>query len=331
MEERERERKKPLSHYFVSFRLNNEFQLFLFQTNSFKTITMSTYYPVKVLKTTPYQDQKLVISLTPRSPNLAPFKPPSSLLPACFVISPLRLSSPFVQSRSDSREEFRAASIYSLVIWFKRTGWEPEPLGDWEQFEAGELIDLNPTFSLTDLGRQASARSELPLHLGRWVEQVAESITNHRVVVFQKENYTENFIQAVLEGIPAPGVEGSTLVVGGDGRFYSPECIQKIIKIAAGNGVKHLIVGQNGIFSTPAVSGCIRSRKATGGILLTASHNPGGPTNDFGIKYNIGNGGPAPESVTDKVYEITKTLESYKLCELPEVPSSLPPLEVLKI
>ena len=140
-----------------------------------------------------------------------------------------------------------------------------------------------------------------------------------RVVVFQQENYTENFIQAILEGIPAPGAVGATLVVGGDGRYYSPECIQKIVKIAAGNGVKHLIVGQHGIFSTPAVSHCIRERKATGGILLTASHNAGGPKNDFGIKYNMENGGPAPEAVTDKVYEISKTLKSYKVVDVAEV------------
>lgn len=140
-----------------------------------------------------------------------------------------------------------------------------------------------------------------------------------RVVVFQQENYTENFIQAILEGIPAPGAAGATLVVGGDGRYYSPECIQKIVKIAAGNGVKHLIVGQHGIFSTPAVSNCIRERKATGGILLTASHNAGGPKNDFGIKYNMENGGPAPEGVTDKVYEISKTLKSYKVIDVAEV------------
>jgi phosphoglucomutase len=146
-----------------------------------------------------------------------------------------------------------------------------------------------------------------------------------RVVVFQQKHYTENFVQAILEGIPGPGAVGSTLVVGGDGRFYSPECIQKIIKVAAGNGVVHLIVGQHGIFSTPAVSHVIRARKATGGILLTASHNPGGPKADFGIKYNIGNGGPAPESITDKVFEISKTLQSYKLIDLPEVRSIATP------
>jgi phosphoglucomutase len=141
------------------------------------------------------------------------------------------------------------------------------------------------------------------------------------VKVFEQANYTENFIQAILDGMPAPGAKDSTLVVGGDGRYYSPECIQKIIKIAAGNQVKHLIIGHKGILSTPAVSNLIRKRKADGGILLTASHNPGGPNADFGIKYNVSNGGPAPEGVTDKIYGITKTLKHYKMIELPEVSS----------
>ncbi len=146
----------------------------------------------------------------------------------------------------------------------------------------------------------------------------------YRVTVFQQANYTENFVQAILAGIPG-GPQGTTLVVGGDGRYFSPECIQLIVKIAAGNGVKHLIVGQNGIFSTPAVSHVIRDRKATGGILLTASHNPGGPKNDFGIKYNMENGGPAPESVTDAVFEYSKTIKEYKLVKLPEVSSPAAP------
>lgn len=92
-----------------------------------------------------------------------------------------------------------------------------------------------------------------------------------------------------------------------------------IIQIGAANGIKKLIVGENGIMSTPAASHVIRSRKAKGGILLTASHNPGGPNADFGIKYNMENGGPAPESVTNKIFEITKTIDSYKLMDLPKV------------
>lgn len=138
-----------------------------------------------------------------------------------------------------------------------------------------------------------------------------------KVQVFQQPHYTENFIQAILDAIPE-GKEGSTLVIGGDGRYYNDNVIQLIIKIAAANGVKKLIVGQNGILSTPATSHVIRIRKATGGIILTASHNPGGPNNDLGIKYNLANGGPAPESVTNKIFEISKTLTDYKVTALPE-------------
>jgi phosphoglucomutase len=125
--------------------------------------------------------------------------------------------------------------------------------------------------------------------------------------------------------MPAPGVVNSTLVVGGDGRYHSKPTVQSILKIAAGNGVKKLYIGQDAIFSTPAASHIIRQYKADGGILLTASHNPGGPDNDFGIKYNISNGGPAPESVTDKIFERTKTLTAYKVLDAGEVsPNKLP-------
>jgi phosphoglucomutase len=112
------------------------------------------------------------------------------------------------------------------------------------------------------------------------------------------------------------------LVIGGDGRCYSPEVIQIIFKIGSANGVKRFIVGKDAILSTPAASNIIRKYKAYGGILLTASHNPGGPNNDFGIKYNVSNGGPAPEGVTDKIYEKTKTISSYKVLEASEVSSA---------
>jgi phosphoglucomutase len=105
------------------------------------------------------------------------------------------------------------------------------------------------------------------------------------------------------------------LVIGGDGRFYSPEVVQIILRIAAGNGVSKLIIGKDGILSTPAASNVIRKYKATGGILLTASHNPGGPNADFGIKYNVENGGPAPENITEKIFARTKTISSYKVLE----------------
>jgi len=139
-----------------------------------------------------------------------------------------------------------------------------------------------------------------------------------KVVVFQKPHYSESFVTSILLSIPE-GAEGSFLVIGGDGRYWNPEVIQLIAKIGAAYGVKKLLVGQNGILSTPAASHVIRLRKATGGILLTASHNPGGPTNDFGIKYNLANGGPAPESVTNKIYETSKTLTSYKIANIPDI------------
>ncbi|KAG2733927.1 hypothetical protein G9P44_003452 [Scheffersomyces stipitis] len=154
-----------------------------------------------------------------------------------------------------------------------------------------------------------------------------------KVTVFQQPHYTENFIQAILDAIPE-GAQGATLVVGGDGRFYNDKVINLIAKIASANGVSKLILGQDGILSTPATSHVIRIRGATGGIILTASHNPGGPKNDLGIKYNLGNGAPAPESVTNKIYDVSKELTSYKLIDLPDIDLSktqtvqLGPLEV---
>ena len=116
-------------------------------------------------------------------------------------------------------------------------------------------------------------------------------------------------MQAIFDSVDA---KGQTLVIGGDGRFFVPETVQTILKIGSANGVGKFIIGQNGILSTPAASNVIRKYKAYGGILLTASHNPGGPNNDFGIKYNVSNGGPAPEGVTDKIFQRTKEITSYK-------------------
>jgi len=140
-----------------------------------------------------------------------------------------------------------------------------------------------------------------------------------RVKIFEQEHYTENFIQAILDAMPGKGAKGSTIVVGGDGRYHSKPSVQAILRIAAGNGVSKLIIGKDTILSTPAASNVIRKYKADGGILLTASHNPGGPNNDFGIKYNMENGGPAPEGITNKIYEITKTLTSYKSLDAGEL------------
>ena len=130
------------------------------------------------------------------------------------------------------------------------------------------------------------------------------------------QHYTENFVQAIFDSIEA---KGSTLVIGGDGRYFSPETVQTILKIGSANGVAKFIVGKDSILSTPAASNIIRKYKAYGGILLTASHNPGGPNNDFGIKYNVSNGGPAPENVTNIIYEKTKTIQKYKVIDAPPV------------
>ena len=138
-----------------------------------------------------------------------------------------------------------------------------------------------------------------------------------KVTVFQQPNYAANFIQSVFD--VAPELKGATLVVGGDGRFYNREVIDLILRMAAANGVARAIVGRGGLLSTPAVSHLIRSRAAAGGLLLTASHNPGGPTEDFGLKYNIANGGPAPESVTDAIYARSLQIDSYRLLDAPAV------------
>ena len=138
-----------------------------------------------------------------------------------------------------------------------------------------------------------------------------------QVAVFQKPNYLENFVQSIFDSLD--GYQGQTLVVGGDGRFYNRQAIQIILKMAAANGFGKALVGQGGIFSTPAVSCIIRKYKAFGGIVLSASHNPGGPDGDFGIKYNIGNGGPAPEKVTSAIFERSKVIDEYKLLDVEDV------------
>ncbi len=132
-----------------------------------------------------------------------------------------------------------------------------------------------------------------------------------KVKVFQQPGYLENFVQSVFDSIG--DFQGQTLVVGGDGRYFNAEAIQIIINMAAANGFSRVLVGQDGILSTPAASCIIRKHHAFGGLILSASHNPAGPDEDFGIKYNIGNGGPAPEKITDAIYAKTQTISSYKI------------------
>ena len=131
--------------------------------------------------------------------------------------------------------------------------------------------------------------------------------------VFMETHYLENFVQSIFDGIG--GVAGKTLVVGGDGRFHNDVAVRTILRMAAANGAAKAIVGRGGLLSTPAASHLIRLNKTDGGIILSASHNPGGIDEDFGIKYNTANGGPAPESVTDAIFDRTKSIDSYQIWE----------------
>jgi len=138
-----------------------------------------------------------------------------------------------------------------------------------------------------------------------------------KVSEFQQPGYLENFVESIFLTLG----EGKCrhLVVGGDGRYFNREAIQTILRMAAAHGVEKVLVGRGGILSTPAVSCVIRKHACHGGIVLSASHNPGGPEGDFGIKYNIENGGPAPEKITDAIYEHTRTLNAYRISDAPAV------------
>ena len=138
-----------------------------------------------------------------------------------------------------------------------------------------------------------------------------------KVKVFQQPGYLENFVQSIFDSLE--DISGKTLVLGGDGRYFNRTAIQIIIKIAAANGFSELIIGQGGLLSTPAASNIIRKYKAFGGLVLSASHNPGGPEEDFGIKYNVSNGGPAPEKYTDAFFKRSQVIDSYKIAVMADV------------
>ncbi|HNJ07069.1 MAG TPA: alpha-D-glucose phosphate-specific phosphoglucomutase [Plasticicumulans sp.] len=156
-----------------------------------------------------------------------------------------------------------------------------------------------------------------------------------KVAVFRQPDYLENFVQSIFDTVPA--LAGGTLVLGGDGRYHNRVAAQTILKMAAANGVARVLVGRGALLSTPAVSCVIRARAATGGIVLSASHNPGGPEADFGIKYNTGNGGPAPEAVTEAIHARTGRIGTYRIAEAADVDldadgeSSLGPMQVVVI
>ncbi|MCW2364517.1 MULTISPECIES: alpha-D-glucose phosphate-specific phosphoglucomutase [Sphingobium] len=138
-----------------------------------------------------------------------------------------------------------------------------------------------------------------------------------KVRVFQQANYAENFVQSVFDAID--GKDGALLVIGGDGRYHNRTVIQQTIRMAAANGFAKVMVGQGGILSTPAASHLIRKYGALGGLILSASHNPGGPDEDFGIKYNVSNGGPAPEKVTEAIYARTQTITQWQMVEAADI------------
>ncbi|MEP3330192.1 alpha-D-glucose phosphate-specific phosphoglucomutase [Sedimentitalea sp.] len=135
--------------------------------------------------------------------------------------------------------------------------------------------------------------------------------------VFMQEHYLEAFVQSVFDAIG--GGEGKRFVIGGDGRYFNKRAIQTIIKIAAANGATGVIVGQNGLLSTPAASNLIRQNETDGGFILSASHNPGGIDEDFGVKFNAANGGPAPEGLTAQIFEATKSIATYRILRADDV------------
>ncbi|HHH49152.1 MAG TPA: alpha-D-glucose phosphate-specific phosphoglucomutase, partial [Gammaproteobacteria bacterium] len=138
-----------------------------------------------------------------------------------------------------------------------------------------------------------------------------------KVTVFQQPHYLENFVQSIFDSLE--GFEGKTLVVGGDGRYGNLEATRTILRMAAANGFGRVLVGRDALLSTPAASCVIRKHGAFGGIILSASHNPGGPDGDFGIKYNTGNGGPAPEKITNAIFERSKTIREYRIADAVEM------------
>ncbi len=142
-----------------------------------------------------------------------------------------------------------------------------------------------------------------------------------KVTVFQQPGYLENFVQALFDAVHGEGqsAQGLVLVVGGDGRFHNRPAIQTILRMAAARGYAKVLVGQGGILSTPALSAVVRRHQASGGIVLSASHNPGGADGDFGIKYNLANGGPATETLTEAVYQRSQGIRQYTTCDAPDV------------
>ena len=148
-------------------------------------------------------------------------------------------------------------------------------------------------------------------------QQPGTSGLRKKVRIFQQPNYLENFVQSIFDSLA--GRQGQILVLGGDGRYHNRAAVQCILKMAAANGFARTMVGRGGILSTPAVSCLIRKYGACGGVILSASHNPAGVDGDFGVKFNIANGGPAPESVTEKIYALSRRIDHYRRLDAVDV------------
>ncbi len=149
-----------------------------------------------------------------------------------------------------------------------------------------------------------------------------------KVTVFQQPNYLENFVQSLFDILP--DLAGQTLVLGGDGRYHNRAAVRTVLRMAAANGIARVLVGRGGLLSTPAASAVIRKHRAYGGIILSASHNPGGPEGDFGIKYNIDNGGPAPERITEAIFARSQVIDAYRIvADARDIDLDLPGTQVL--
>lgn len=176
-------------------------------------------------------------------------------------------------------------------------------------------LPLAPINRITDTGVDLSIHTVATTAFDD--QQPGTSGLRKKVHIFQQPGYLENFVQSIFDVLE--DIAGQTLVLGGDGRYHNRAAIQTILKMAAANGIGAVLVGQGGILSTPAVSCVIRKRKAFGGIILSASHNPGGADGDFGIKYNIGNGGPAPEKITEAIFAHSRTIARYRISDAPDI------------
>jgi phosphoglucomutase len=148
-------------------------------------------------------------------------------------------------------------------------------------------------------------------------QQPGTSGLRKKVSIFQQPRYLENFVQSIFDSLDR--CQGQTLVLGGDGRFHNREAVQIILRMAAGNGFARILLGRGGVLSTPAASCLIRKYGACGGIILSASHNPGGPGGDFGVKFNVSNGGPAPERVTEAIYALSRRIDRYRVLDAADV------------